>query len=88
MTKESRRRLYTGFSLDPVCVSHPSRVRGLKQTDLMLLIKCALIVALIDRLLYRCEMVKLSGICYRMENRKAIFIRLQSIPVPDYAGKR
>lgn len=34
VTKESRRRLYTGFSLDPVCVSHPSRVRGLKPVTL------------------------------------------------------
>ena len=29
--------------------------------------------ALLDRLLYRCEVVKLSGNSYRMENRKTIF---------------
>ena len=29
--------------------------------------------ALLDRLLYRCEIVKLSGKSYRMENRKTIF---------------
>lgn len=29
--------------------------------------------ALLDRLLYRCEVVKLSGCSYRMENRKTIF---------------
>jgi len=29
--------------------------------------------ALLDRLLYRCEVVKLSGQSYRMENRKTIF---------------
>lgn len=29
--------------------------------------------ALLDRLLYRCEVVKLSGSSYRMENRKTIF---------------
>lgn len=29
--------------------------------------------ALLDRLLYRCEVVKLSGTSYRMENRKTIF---------------
>jgi len=29
--------------------------------------------ALLDRLLYRCEVVKLSGESYRMENRKTIF---------------
>jgi DNA replication protein DnaC len=29
--------------------------------------------ALLDRLLYKCEVVKLSGNSYRMENRKTIF---------------
>jgi len=29
--------------------------------------------ALLDRLLYRCEVVKLSGESYRMENRETIF---------------
>ena len=29
--------------------------------------------ALLDRLLYRCEVVSLSGPSYRMKNRKAIF---------------
>jgi len=29
--------------------------------------------ALLDRLLYRCEVIKLSGASYRMENRKTIF---------------
>jgi DNA replication protein DnaC len=32
-----------------------------------------LAAALLDRLLYRCEVVKLSGNSYRMENRKTIF---------------
>lgn len=32
-----------------------------------------LATALLDRLLYRCEVVKLSGASYRMENRKNIF---------------
>lgn len=30
--------------------------------------------ALLDRILYRCEVIKLSGESYRMENRKTIFI--------------
>ena len=29
--------------------------------------------ALLDRLLYRCEVVKLTGTSYRLENRKTIF---------------
>lgn len=33
----------------------------------------ALASALLDRLLYRCEVIKLSGLSYRMENRKTIF---------------
>lgn len=33
----------------------------------------ALASALLDRLLYKCEVVKLSGTSYRMENRKTIF---------------
>lgn len=32
-----------------------------------------LATALLDRLLYRCEVVKLQGTSYRMENRKTIF---------------
>jgi len=32
-----------------------------------------LATALLDRLLYRCEVVKLDGTSYRMENRKSIF---------------
>lgn len=32
-----------------------------------------LATALLDRLLYRCEVIKLSGNSYRMENRKTIF---------------
>jgi len=32
-----------------------------------------LATALLDRILYRCEVVKLSGTSYRMENRKTIF---------------
>lgn len=32
-----------------------------------------LATALLDRILYRCEVVKLSGASYRMENRKTIF---------------
>ncbi|MGL5014989.1 MAG: ATP-binding protein, partial [Bacteroidales bacterium] len=29
--------------------------------------------ALLDRLLYKCEVIKLSGTSYRFENRKTIF---------------
>ena len=29
--------------------------------------------AIIDRLLYRCEVIKLAGTSYRLENRKTIF---------------
>ena len=29
--------------------------------------------ALLDRLLYRCEVIKLSGESYRLKNRKTIF---------------
>ena len=32
-----------------------------------------LATALLDRLLYRCEVIKLTGNSYRMENRKTIF---------------
>ena len=32
-----------------------------------------LATALLDRLLYRCEVVKLTGSSYRLENRKTIF---------------
>ena len=32
-----------------------------------------LATALLDRLLYRCEVIKLDGNSYRMENRKSIF---------------
>lgn len=32
-----------------------------------------LATALLDRILYRCEVVKLEGLSYRMENRKTIF---------------
>lgn len=32
-----------------------------------------LATALLDRLLYRCEVLKLAGVSYRMENRKKIF---------------
>ena len=32
-----------------------------------------LATAIIDRLLYRCEVIKLSGTSYRLENRKTIF---------------
>jgi DNA replication protein DnaC len=32
-----------------------------------------LATALLDRLLYRCEVIKLTGTSYRMENRKSIF---------------
>lgn len=34
-----------------------------------------LTTALLDRLLYHCEVVKLEGTSYRMENRKEIFIK-------------
>ncbi len=33
-----------------------------------------LVTALLDRLLYRCEVINLSGKSYRMQNRKTIFI--------------
>ena len=29
--------------------------------------------ALLDRILFRCEVVRLSGVSYRLENRKTIF---------------
>ena len=32
-----------------------------------------LATAIIDRLLYRCEVIKLEGTSYRLENRKTIF---------------
>ena len=32
-----------------------------------------LAAAILDRLLFRCEVVKLSGKSYRLENRKTIF---------------
>lgn len=32
-----------------------------------------LTTALLDRILYRCEIIKLEGKSYRMENRKSIF---------------
>lgn len=32
-----------------------------------------LTMAILDRILYRCEIVKLSGKSYRMQNRKTIF---------------
>jgi len=32
-----------------------------------------LTTAILDRILYRCEIVKLSGKSYRMQNRKTIF---------------
>lgn len=37
-----------------------------------------LATAIIDRLLYRCEVIKLSGKSYRLENRKTIFKPLSS----------
>lgn len=40
----------------------------------------ALASALLDRLLFRCEVVKLSGRSYRMQNRKTIFKNEQSDP--------
>jgi len=36
-----------------------------------------LATALLDRLLYRCEVVKLEGKSFRMENRKSIFENAQ-----------
>ena len=36
-----------------------------------------LATALLDRILYRCEVIKLSGTSYRMENRKTIFATSQ-----------
>ena len=33
--------------------------------------------ALLDRLLYRCEVLKLSGESYRMENRQTIFNKIE-----------
>ncbi|MDI9551122.1 MAG: ATP-binding protein, partial [Bacteroidota bacterium] len=32
-----------------------------------------LATALLDRLLYKCELIQLSGASYRMKNRKRIF---------------
>jgi len=37
-----------------------------------------LATALLDRLLYKCEIIKLSGKSYRLENRKTIF--MDSVP--------
>lgn len=37
-----------------------------------------LTTALLDRILYRCEIIKLSGKSYRMENRKTIFDELKN----------
>jgi DNA replication protein DnaC len=36
-----------------------------------------LATALLDRILYRCEVVKLEGLSYRMENRKNIFTQVE-----------
>ena len=38
--------------------------------------------ALLDRLLYRCEVVKLTGTSYRLENRKTIFEKNKNKPEP------
>ena len=38
--------------------------------------------ALLDRLLYRCEVVKLTGTSYRLENRKTIFKKDKNKPEP------
>lgn len=35
--------------------------------------------ALLDRLLYHCEVIKLDGICYRIENRKTIFEKKKEV---------
>ena len=43
----------------------------------------ALASALLDRLLFRCEVVKLSGTSYRMENRKTIFNKKSTKHDPD-----
>ena len=34
-----------------------------------------LATALLDRLLYKCEIIKLEGNSYRMKNRKTIFVK-------------
>jgi len=39
-----------------------------------------LTTALLDRILYRCEVVKLTGNSYRMENRKSIFRNINKNP--------
>ena len=38
----------------------------------------ALAAALLDRLLYHCEVIKLSGKSYRLENRKTIFNKVNN----------
>lgn len=42
-----------------------------------------LATALLDRILYRCEVVKLSGASYRMENRKTIFTNQTAQTIGD-----
>jgi len=42
-----------------------------------------LATALLDRLLYRCEVIKLSGASYRMENRKRIFTSGEDQKIPE-----
>lgn len=38
-----------------------------------------LITAILDRILYRCEIIKLSGKSYRMQNRKTIFDKTNTV---------
>jgi len=39
-----------------------------------------LTTALLDRILYRCEIIKLTGNSYRMDNRKTIFEKTTKTP--------
>lgn len=43
-----------------------------------------LATALLDRLLFRCEVIKLSGTSYRMENRKTIFVKEEEQKSEDH----
>jgi len=43
-----------------------------------------LTTALLDRILYRCEIIKLTGNSYRMDNRKTIFEKTTKTPNLKY----
>ena len=47
-----------------------------------------LATALLDRLLYKCEVIKLTGKSYRLEHRKTIFNQLQPVEGGTNLGKK